>query len=105
MGPCYAAFSTCRHEAAADSFGRVAMNTATIAPLATFVTFVIVSKSTGQPLNTESAYTSLSLIYLLADPMVVVFRTIPFVSAALACFSRIQNYLLSESCTDYRLPL
>ena len=105
MDPYYAAFSTCRHDAAADSFGRAAMNTATIAPLATFVTFVVVSKSTGQPLNTESAYTSLSLIYLLADPMVVVFRTIPFVSAALACFSRIQNYLLSESCTDYRLPL
>ncbi|KAJ5406972.1 hypothetical protein N7465_008256 [Penicillium sp. CMV-2018d] len=83
----------------------IAMNTATIAPLATFATFVIISKSTGQPLNTESAYTSLSLIYLLADPMVVVFRTIPFVSAALACFSRIQIYLLSESCTDYRLPL
>jgi ABC-type multidrug transport system fused ATPase/permease subunit len=81
------------------------MNTATIAPLATFVTFVIISKSTGQPLNTESAYTSLSLIYLLADPMVVMFRTIPFVSGSLACFSRIQNYLLSESCTDYRLPL
>ncbi|OQD66811.1 hypothetical protein PENPOL_c004G00223 [Penicillium polonicum] len=83
----------------------IAMNTATIAPLTTFATFVIISKSTGQPLNTESAYTSLSLIYLLADPMVVVFRTIPFVSAALACFSRIQTYLLSESCTDYRLPL
>jgi ABC-type multidrug transport system fused ATPase/permease subunit len=81
------------------------MNTATIAPLATFATFVVVSKSTGRPLNTESAYASLSLIYLLSDPMVVVFRTIPFVSAALACFSRIQNYLLSESCTDYRLPL
>ncbi|QKX61831.1 uncharacterized protein TRUGW13939_08987 [Talaromyces rugulosus] len=83
----------------------IAMNTANIAPLATFATFVIVSKSTGQPLNTESAYTSLSLIYLLSDPMVVVFRTIPFISSALACFSRIQNYLLSESCTDYRRPL
>ncbi|KAL6232713.1 P-loop containing nucleoside triphosphate hydrolase protein [Aspergillus navahoensis] len=83
----------------------IAMNTQTLAPLATFATFVIASKTTGQPLNTESAYTSLSLIYLLSDPMVVVFRTIPFVSAALACFSRIQNYLLSESCTDYRLPL
>ncbi|CAG8920353.1 unnamed protein product [Penicillium salamii] len=83
----------------------IAMNTATIAPLATFATFVIISKSTGQPLNTESAYASLSLIYLLVDPMVVVFRTIPFVSAALACFSRIQNYLVSEACTDFRLPL
>lgn len=81
------------------------MNTATIAPLATFATFVIVSKTTSQPLNTESAYTSLSLIYLLSNPMVVVFRTIPFVSAALACFSRVQNYLLLESCTDYRQPL
>lgn len=80
------------------------MNTATIAPLATFATFVIISKSTGQPLNTEAAYTSLSLIYLLSNPMVIVFRTIPFVSAALACFSRIQTYLLSESCIDYRLP-
>ncbi|GKT64976.1 ABC multidrug transporter [Colletotrichum tofieldiae] len=78
---------------------------AAIAPLATFATFVIVSKSTGQPLNTESAYASLSLIYLLSNPLVVMFRTIPFISAALACFSRIQNYLLSESCTDYRLPL
>ncbi|KAJ0103969.1 hypothetical protein J7T55_010986 [Diaporthe amygdali] len=83
----------------------IAMNTATITPLATFATFVIVSKTTGQPLNMESAYTSLSLIYLLSNPMVVVFRTIPFVSAALACFSRVQNYLLLESCTDYRLPL
>lgn len=81
------------------------MNTATIAPLATFATFVIVSKTSSQPLNTESAYTSLSLIYLLSDPMVIVFRTIPSVSAALACFARVQHYLLSESCNDYRLPL
>ncbi|KAJ0413029.1 P-loop containing nucleoside triphosphate hydrolase protein [Aspergillus carlsbadensis] len=83
----------------------IAMNTATIAPLATFAMFVIVSKSTGQPLNTESAYTSLSLIYLLSDPLSAVFRTIPYVSAALACFSRIQAYLLSGSSTDSRLPL
>ncbi|KAF6823827.1 ABC multidrug transporter [Colletotrichum musicola] len=60
------------------------MSTTNIAPLATFATFVIVSKSTGQPLNTESAYASLSLIYLLSNPLVVVFRTIPFISAALA---------------------
>ncbi|KAL5338628.1 P-loop containing nucleoside triphosphate hydrolase protein [Aspergillus crustosus] len=83
----------------------IATNTATIAPLATFAMFIIISKTTGQLLNTESAYISLSLIYLLSDLMVVVFRTILFVSAALACFSRIQNYMLSESYTDYRLPL
>ncbi|KAL4876404.1 P-loop containing nucleoside triphosphate hydrolase protein [Aspergillus karnatakaensis] len=83
----------------------IAMNTATVAPLATFATFVIISKTTGQPLNTESAYTSLSLIYLLSNPMVIMFRTIPMVSAALACFARVQQYLLSKGSTDFRLPL
>lgn len=80
------------------------MNTATIAPLATFATFVVISKRTGQPLDTESAYTSLSLIYLLSDPLAVVFRTIPSVGAALACFTRIQDYLQTEICVDYRVP-
>lgn len=66
---------------------------------------MVVSKSTNQPVNKESAYTSLSMKYLLSNPMVFAFRTISFVSAALACFSRIQDNLLSESCTDYRRPL
>ncbi|KAF4625089.1 hypothetical protein G7Y89_g13080 [Cudoniella acicularis] len=83
----------------------IGSNIRTIAPLATFATFVITSQSTGQPLDTASAYTSLSLIYLLSDPLVIVIRTIPYVSAALACFGRIQNFLLSESCKDHRLPL
>lgn len=52
-----------------------------------------------------SAYTSLSLIYLLSEPMVTVIRTIPMVSTALACFDRIRNFLLSESCSDHRVPL
>lgn len=33
------------------------------------------------------------------------FRTILSVSAALAYFTRVQHYLLLESCTDYRLSL
>ncbi|PLB43601.1 P-loop containing nucleoside triphosphate hydrolase protein [Aspergillus steynii IBT 23096] len=77
----------------------------TIAPLATFATFVILSNSTGKPLDTASAYSSLSLIYLLADPMATMIRTIPMISTAMACFDRIQAFLLSESCKDHRLPL
>ncbi|OIW33171.1 P-loop containing nucleoside triphosphate hydrolase protein [Coniochaeta ligniaria NRRL 30616] len=83
----------------------IGTSTETVAPLATFATFVIISQSTGQPLDTGSAYTSLSLIYLLTDPMVTIIRTIPMLSAALACFTRIQNFLLSESREDHRLPL
>ncbi|KAK3942168.1 P-loop containing nucleoside triphosphate hydrolase protein [Diplogelasinospora grovesii] len=77
----------------------------TIAPLATFATFVVISQSTGRPLDVASAYSSLSLIYLLSEPMNTVIRTIPMVSSALACFDRIRTFLLSESCSDHRLPL
>ncbi|ETS82191.1 hypothetical protein PFICI_07193 [Pestalotiopsis fici W106-1] len=80
-------------------------STVTIAPLATFATFVIISKGTGQPLDVASAYSSLSLIYLLSDPIATVIRTIPMLSAAKACFERIQNFLLSESREDMRQSL
>ncbi|KAB5515468.1 P-loop containing nucleoside triphosphate hydrolase protein [Coniochaeta sp. 2T2.1] len=83
----------------------IGSTTQTISPLATFVTFVIMAKTTGQPLNTASAYTSLSLIYLLTDPIVTLIRAIPLISAALACFARIQNFLSSDSREDLRLPL
>jgi ATP-binding cassette subfamily C (CFTR/MRP) protein 1 len=37
--------------------------------------------------------------------MTTIIRTIPLISTALACFDRIQNFLLSESYKDHRLPL
>lgn len=80
-------------------------STQTIAPLATFATFVIISRGSGQPLDVASAYSSLSLIYLLSDPIAIVIRTIPMLSAAKACFERIHQFLLSESCEDMRQSL
>ncbi|KAI3587778.1 P-loop containing nucleoside triphosphate hydrolase protein [Fusarium oxysporum f. sp. albedinis] len=76
-----------------------------IAPLATFATYVVISQETGNPLSTASAYTSLSLIYLLSNPMSTLIRTIPGMKASLACFDRMQGFLLSDSCKDHRLPL
>ncbi|RKL40338.1 Multidrug resistance-associated protein 1 [Fusarium oxysporum] len=76
-----------------------------IAPLATFATYVVISQETGNPLSTASAYTSLSLIYLLSSPMSTLIRTIPGMKASLACFDRMQGFLLSDSCKDHRLPL
>ncbi|KAL9572706.1 hypothetical protein ACKAV7_003105 [Fusarium commune] len=76
-----------------------------ISPLATFATYVVISQETGNPLSTASAYTSLSLIYLLSSPMSTLIRTIPGMKASLACFDRMQGFLLSDSCKDHRLPL
>ncbi|KAM0557995.1 hypothetical protein ACHAPJ_005161 [Fusarium lateritium] len=80
-------------------------NMETISPLSTFATYIIISQTTGEPLSTASAYTSLSLIYLLSVPMGTLMRTIPRLKASLACFERMQGFLLSDSCKDHRLPL
>lgn len=44
---------------------RVGNSTQILAPLATFTLFVIIASTTGETLNTSSAYTALSLITLL----------------------------------------
>ncbi|KAF4340908.1 multidrug resistance-associated 1 [Fusarium beomiforme] len=80
-------------------------NMEAVSPLATFATYVIISQETGTPLSTASAYTSLSLIYLLSNPMATLIRAIPRIKASLACFDRMQDFLLSDSCKDHRLPL
>ncbi|KAF5625992.1 multidrug resistance-associated 1 [Fusarium sp. NRRL 52700] len=49
-----------------------------IAPLATFATYVVISQETGSPLRMK---------------------------ASLACFDRMQGFLLSDGCKDHRLPL
>ncbi|TGO08777.1 hypothetical protein BTUL_0192g00110 [Botrytis tulipae] len=87
--------------------GRVflANSTAIIAPLVTFTVFVISANVTGRTLSTSTAYTSLSLIALLADPMNTLVRTIPQINSAVACFERIQTFMLSDARKDHRLPL
>ncbi|TGO61944.1 hypothetical protein BCON_0023g00020 [Botryotinia convoluta] len=87
--------------------GRVflANSTGIIAPLVTFTVFVISANVTGRTLSTSTAYTSLSLIALLADPMNTLVRTIPQINSAVACFERIQTFMLSDARKDHRLPL
>jgi ATP-binding cassette subfamily C (CFTR/MRP) protein 1 len=73
--------------------------------LVTFVIFVIMANSSGETLNTASAYTALSLISLLASPMNTLVSTIPLLNAAMACFDRIESFLKSDARRDHRLPL
>ncbi|KAL2067058.1 hypothetical protein VTL71DRAFT_1482 [Oculimacula yallundae] len=86
---------------------RVALgnSTTTLAPLATFAIFVGIASSTGQTLNTSSAYTALSLITLLSEPMNQLVSAIPALNAALASFTRIESFLKSDARKDHRLPL
>ncbi|KAF7914004.1 uncharacterized protein EAF01_000410 [Botrytis porri] len=87
--------------------GRVflANSTGIVAPLVTFTVFVISANVTGRTLSTSTAYTSLSLIALLADPMNTLVRTIPQINSAVACLERIQSFMLSDARKDHRLPM
>lgn len=76
-----------------------------LGPLATFTTYAIVANVTGIELDTAKAYTSLSLIALLADPLIIMISFIPQLVGAMACFSRIQAFLQSEARRDHRLLL
>ncbi|KAL2069425.1 hypothetical protein VTL71DRAFT_14104 [Oculimacula yallundae] len=76
-----------------------------VAPLVTLVVFVLLSKSTGDQLTTAKAYTTLSLISLLSNPINTLLRTIPMLNGAIACFRRIQMFLESESQQVHVLPL
>ncbi|KAG0646471.1 abc multidrug transporter B [Hyphodiscus hymeniophilus] len=82
-----------------------ANSTTALAPLVTFIVFVLIAKYTGRTLDTSAAFTGLSLISLLANPMNNMIRTIPMLNAAMACFARIQIFLNSDARQDHRLPL
>lgn len=80
-------------------------STMILAPLMTFAVFVLSARSTGQTLDTASAYTAVSLIALVGSPLEVFIQTIPMMTASLACFSRIQSFLASDARNDLILPL
>ncbi|MCJ1399110.1 hypothetical protein MMC11_002312 [Xylographa trunciseda] len=61
--------------------------------------------SSGLQITSASAYTTLSLIGLLASPMNTAISTVPNMNAAMACFDRIQSFLESDARKDHRLPL
>jgi ATP-binding cassette, subfamily C (CFTR/MRP), member 1 len=76
------------------------------APGIAFSIFVIMAKYNGRTLTASSAYTTLSLISLLASPVKVLINfAIPQLMGAVGCFDRIEDYLLSTSRHDHRLLL
>ena len=76
-----------------------------LAPFCTFAVYALIARSNGLQITSASAYTTLSLIELLASPMNVAISTVPYMTAAMACFDRIQSFLESDARKDHRLQL
>lgn len=56
----------------------------------------------GQNLSVAEAFTSLSIIALVSNPMVNIIAAYPTFVGGLACFGRIQTFMLCTERNDYR---
>ena len=72
-------------------------------PFVLMVYSVRARASGWQPLNTAQAYTILSILSLTIEPLSMVLTRFPSTMSSLACFDRIQQYLLREERVDDRL--
>ncbi|CCF45895.1 ABC transporter [Colletotrichum higginsianum] len=69
-----------------------------LAPFATFVIYSIIAVTTKeQTLTTTSAFTALSLINLLTEPLLMFCQVVPSIVQGLACFKRIEEFCLKDS--------
>jgi ATP-binding cassette, subfamily C (CFTR/MRP), member 1 len=69
-----------------------------------FLTFTLLAffKKSGTNLNVAQAFTSLSLISLLAAPLQTLLGSLPSFAASVACFDRVETYLNSREKQDNR---
>ncbi|MCJ1447901.1 MAG: hypothetical protein MMC23_008413 [Stictis urceolatum] len=72
-----------------------------MSPVTTFVVFTLLSRSTSESwLDPAKAFTSLSLISLLSNPIVYFTFALPRFTGSIACYDRIQSYLLGRGPVD-----
>lgn len=75
-------------------------------PAVTFTVYAVAQAiAGGTQFNVVEAFTSLSVLNLLVDPVMDLTTSWTTLSSGLACLDRIQRFLLKENREDYRLLL
>lgn len=64
-----------------------------LSPVFTFMVFVLQAQHSGSQLDTVSAFTLLTLLNLMTQPLVWLFQAVPHLMASLGCLRRVQSYL------------
>lgn len=67
-----------------------------VAPVFTFMVFVLQAQGSHTELDYTKAFTSLSLLQLMTQPLVWLFQAVPMLVASLGCLKRYQRYLDAE---------
>ncbi|KAK1967123.1 hypothetical protein LY78DRAFT_19390 [Colletotrichum sublineola] len=73
-----------------------------LSPVVAFAMYMVVASKTGETLDATKLFAALSLIILLASPLFWMFEVVLDMSAALACFRRIEKYLSEPPRVEYR---
>ncbi|KAM4067622.1 ABC transporter [Hirsutella rhossiliensis] len=73
-----------------------------ISPLLTFLVFILSSRATHQVFDAPRAFTSLSLLLLIAQSLSQTLLDLPSLLAAFGSSARIDDFLLAEHQTDFR---
>ncbi|PWY88146.1 P-loop containing nucleoside triphosphate hydrolase protein [Aspergillus heteromorphus CBS 117.55] len=76
--------------------------TSIAAPLATLAVYIIHATAGATRLRVSTAFSILSILQLLEPPLMLLFQELPGLAASLACFTRIQTFLLTPSREDRR---
>ncbi|KAH8881831.1 putative ABC multidrug transporter [Thozetella sp. PMI_491] len=75
----------------------------TLSPVLVFGAYTVISQRDGTILTSTRIFKTLSLLSLITQPLAFVFGASPSIFAAVACFGRIQQFLLSKPREDARL--
>jgi len=73
-----------------------------LAPVIVFAAYIGATASQHQDLDANRLFSSLILINLMANPLVLLLQVFTQVGAALGCYGRVQDFLESEEISDSR---
>ena len=72
-------------------------------PVITIILYAVVARARGEPLDAETAFTTVAILSLVTHPANMIMTIVPRVVAAMANVDRIQAFLLDPSRADGRL--
>ena len=79
--------------------------TSVFAPVATFAAFTVIANTAGENLEAANAFSVLSLLTLMVEPLQMLAIALPLVTSSTSCFGRIQDFLLRPTRKDHRLSI
>lgn len=75
------------------------------APFATFLLYYLQARASNQPLDLATSFSILTILRLVETPMNTLCYSTPHIASSVACFQRIQQYLMAQQWHDARLSL